>query len=125
MYTLIPYLYRDASNYKQSETIVIEGKLSAEDIALVRSRLDAGENFIPGDLGLNIEELQPRNEGFPSADDHVWHELQLEALETSETAPKGSSPIAAAAFVAAFARFPRRLDAWDVIKAVERLGLGY
>ncbi len=45
MNTRITSLYRDGSNYKQSESIVVRGKLT---FAEVEHYLDEGEYFIPG-----------------------------------------------------------------------------
>lgn len=121
MYTTLNYQYTDASNYKQFGTIVLDGELTAQDVADITATLDDGEHFIPWDLQLRIDELQPRMTSFPSEDDHVWHALHLAAREVSETAPEGAVLIDAREFVKAFAKV--KAKGWDLQGAVERLGL--
>ena len=120
MYTTLPYGYRDASNYKEGSTIVLDGVLSPVDIAAIAATLDSGEMFIPYDLRLGIEELQSRLTSFPSEDDHVWHILQLEHLAVTETVPEGTSTIDAAVLVKAFTDVAAR-GGWDVSGACDRL----
>lgn len=122
MFTTLPYGYRDASGYKAGSTLVLDGALSPAEIATLTATLEDTEMFIPYDLKLGIEELQSRLESFPDEDDHVWHILQLEHLTVTDTAPEGSSPIAAADFIKAFAAVKTR-GGWDVVNAVERLGV--
>lgn len=124
MFTLLPYHYRCASNFKQDSIIVLQGALSAKDIADIQARLNDHTGFIPGDLaGIDVEELQPRSEDYPNEDDHVWHTLNLEDLQTVEAAPQGAlTPIAAERFMEAF----RKIDGshgWDVEAAVIRLDI--
>lgn len=121
MYTTIPYQYTDASNYKQFGTIVLDGELTAQDVADIAATLESQENFIPWDLQLRIDELQPRMTSYPSEDDHVWHILHLDAREVSETVPEGTALIDAREFVKAFAAV--KAKGWDVQGAVERLCL--
>ena len=74
MNTLLEYLYRDASNYKQHGSVVLRGTISLKDI---RHLLIDGEYFIPSPAGL--PDLQPKfkDQGFeyPTGDDHEWHEV--------------------------------------------------
>lgn len=80
MNTRIDYMYRDPGNYKQFNTIVIQGEV---DIDLFKSVLDEELYFIPSQLGL--EDLQGRFCNGVQADDHPWHEL--EEIEHTDDAP--------------------------------------
>jgi hypothetical protein len=122
MFTIIPYLYRDASNYKEGDFIILEGTLSESQIAAIEDKLDEGENFIPADLKLGIEELQDRLTSFPSEDDHVWHELQLSEIEVVASVPDGSNTIPSEDFVAAFEKIADS-NSWDVAGCMERLDI--
>lgn len=46
MNTKINYLYRDADNYKVHNECVVQGTISAEQVAVVLECLDEGEYFI-------------------------------------------------------------------------------
>lgn len=122
MYTVIPYWYVDASNYKQESEIVLRGELTSVELKSIASTLIDEGMFIPFDLGLNILELQALMEGFPSSDDHVFHLLDLQGLHVQDKAPTNRAIVEKDDFVAAFARVgtPQR---WDVIAAVIRLRL--
>lgn len=123
MFTIIPYLYRDAANYKQANEIVLEGELSSSEIAAIESKLSDGEYFIPGDLvGLDIEELQPRSPGYPSGDDHVYHELQLDSLEMRATVPEGTVVLPKEDFVKAFGALSNS-EGWNIAACMQRLDL--
>lgn len=123
MFTVIPYLYRDASNYKAFKVIALDDVLSADDIAAIKSKLSDGEFFIPADLaGLKLPELQDTLEDFPSEDDHVWHTLQLEQLEEAAEAPEDAEVVSKTAFMAAFVKIKHPND-WDVSGCMDRLGI--
>lgn len=49
--TRISYLYRDASNYKQHNEVVVPGTFTQEQIEAIIGCLDAGEYFIPVQVG--------------------------------------------------------------------------
>lgn len=76
MNTLLEYLYRDASNYKQHGSVVMAGALSLKDI---RHLLIDGEYFIPLQAGLPDLQHKFGEQGFeyPTEDDHAWHEIVL------------------------------------------------
>lgn len=120
MFTTIPYQYRDAANFKEYSTIVVAGQLSEADRNLIKLTLEDADDFIPYDLGLGIEELQPRMTSYPSEDDVLYHELLLDAIETSDTVPEGTETIDAADFVDAFKRV-RDSGGWKVVEASDRL----
>ena len=74
MNTLLEYLYRDASNYKQHGSVVLRGAISLKDI---RPLLLDGEYFIPSQAGLPGLQHKFRKQGFeyPTEYDHAWHEI--------------------------------------------------
>ena len=74
------------------------------------------------DLGLLVPKLQRHMEVFPPDDDHVFHELMLDEVRTQVTKPAGALALRNDDFLAAFSRVPTR-DGWDVMAAVNRLGL--
>jgi len=74
MNTLLEYLYRDASNYKQFGSVVLQGSISVKDI---RPLLIDGEYFIPSQVGLPDLQHKFKEQEFeyPTGDDHAWHEI--------------------------------------------------
>lgn len=123
MISAISYQYRDAANYSKCSTIYLDGQLSADDIALIESKLSDGDGFIPGNLAkVSIEELQPRFATFPSADDHVYHELDLSDIRLLKQAPDGEPVISLRDFVDSFAAIAGP-EQWDEAAAMERLGI--
>lgn len=125
VFTRIPYLYRDADNYKAHGYIVLEGTLSAADLECIKTALEDGEYFIPGDLSeFSIEELQSKLTSFPSDSDHVYHELELDELEQVKTIEEGTTTIPAAEFVRAFQRIGTG-NGWNIVAAMQRIGLMY
>ncbi|HDY89178.1 MAG TPA: hypothetical protein ENH82_13815 [bacterium] len=109
MNTLITYQYRDASNYKQFDTVIIHGQFSLSDI---EEYLYEKEVFIPSEIGL--KDLQPEN---LNSDDHIWHEI----LEISHTLDKPTMNISAEQIISNFRR--ASLDEWNILEASKRLGL--
>lgn len=123
MISQIPYLYRDAANYQQHDAIYLDRVLTPDELALIESKLDSGQYFIPGNLSkVRVEELQSRMTSYPSSDDHVYHEMELEDLEVLHKAPCGAEVISADDFVASFAAIACS-NGWDEATAMERLGL--
>lgn len=109
--TAISYMYRDGANYKEGERVVIAGRLT---LAEVEECLDDEDGFIPGDVGL--PELQERLQGFPSGDDHVWHELE-------EMEPTAEEPTLALTADQLREAFRQHKGNWKVTEAMDRLGL--
>lgn len=123
MISHIPYLYADAGGFKQFGDIYLTPALAVGDLEKIESKLQDGEFFIPGQLGLGIPELQSANIAFPSDLDHVFHVLQLEQHSTLlAAAPDGEQVIDAQAFLASFEALAGP-GAWDVVTAHRRLGL--
>lgn len=74
---IFEYLYRDAGNYKAWGELLLEGKLSDADTALLRNRFDGGELFIAEQIGVPTlyQKLWSECGSGPSEDDHGWHEF--------------------------------------------------
>jgi len=85
MNTKIAYMYRDGDNYKQYEEVVIPGEITDEDKALILSKRDEGQYFIPSQVGLN--DLQERMCSPIGDSDHVWHELEEEDISHTHDDP--------------------------------------
>lgn len=85
MNTRIHYMYRDASNYKEGEEVIISGELSPEGLGSIIKALYDKEYFIPPQVGM--EDLQPRMISFPSEDDHVWHTLNESCFHKTDEEP--------------------------------------
>lgn len=87
--TEISYLYRDASNYKKTTTVVINGRVTVEQIKTVLECLDEGMYFIPNQIGF------PENR-FEEADfavDHCWFEMDEYSFKlTNEPATMQLTP---------------------------------
>ena len=77
-YSVVEYLYRDASNYKEYGEILIEGVFSDTDVQRIRKYMyDKGQFFIPEEIG--IQPLQPKlwaKYNGPAEDDHQWHSIE-------------------------------------------------
>jgi hypothetical protein len=82
--TKLTYLYRDGSNYKQWDDVVLAGAVDPE---MIRRHLWEGNFFIPQAVGLPAlqDRFAAQGYGFPNEDDHVWHEI--ESVEPTEQAP--------------------------------------
>ncbi|MGA3028249.1 MAG: hypothetical protein ABSF98_26165 [Bryobacteraceae bacterium] len=112
MNTRIEYLYRDAGNFKQFASVVLEGEITTRDREAIAAALDSGEYFIPSQVGLG--DLQAP---FPDPDlDHVWHELDVKSGITL-TADAATCNMDVHRFASMFT------GQWDVTVAMKRLGL--
>jgi hypothetical protein len=89
MNTKLNLLYRDASNYKDSKEVVLAGEITAEQIAVLGSKLDEGEYFIAEQVGLPTPSFEYRGkDGWPNEDlDHVFTTL----TDFSEGLPEATS----------------------------------
>lgn len=75
-FTVLEYCYRDASNYRVHEWILLSGSLTREGEARLRASLIHNTWFVAEEVGLNS--LRPKLEevsGGATPDDHAWHEL--------------------------------------------------
>jgi hypothetical protein len=92
MNTRITYTYRDASNYKATDSFVALGEITSEQIDRILACLDQGESFIPSQVGLR--DLQPDlqiwdsprelDEDGHNPDDHPWHELEADSFQPTD-----------------------------------------
>lgn len=67
--TMFSYLYRDASNYKKANAVVVRGTFQESDEAAIQAALFEGEYFIPRQIGLPEARFGELNEN-----DHCWFE---------------------------------------------------
>ena len=67
--TMFSYLYRDASNYKRANAVIVRGAFQGSDEEAIEASLNDGEYFIPRQLGLPEERFDKLGE-----DDHCWFE---------------------------------------------------
>lgn len=95
MNTRISYLYRDASNYKKHNEVVVPGTFTPEQIEAITGCLDAGGYFIPAQVGLPEERF-----GSITEDDHCWFELDRDGFE--ETNAEADTDMAPGEVVAKF-----------------------
>ena len=83
--TRFEYLYRDASNYKKKNIVVLKGTLSRAQIKRIINACDGGEFFIPSQVGLPENRFPEINE-----DDHCWFELDQDSFSKTEQEPTES-----------------------------------
>lgn len=85
--SVFTYLYRDASNYKAWNDLLLVGHLTEEETQLMRRKFESSEFFIAEQLGVPTlyESLWAscRCEG-PTGRDHVWHEFHEIRVATSD-----------------------------------------
>jgi hypothetical protein len=108
MNTRVTYMYRDASNYKESKDVIFVGEVARDE----KLYLETTDEFIAAEVGL--ESLQPLLTSFPSEDDHVYHEVS--SVEATDEAPTDSRTIQE--FVGELLARPD-----DVAKAMADLGI--
>ena len=84
MNTKLTYLYRDGSNYKQWDDVVLAGAVDPE---MIRRYLWEGNFFIPQAVGLPPlqDRFAAQGYDFPTEDDHAWHEI--ETVEPTQESP--------------------------------------
>ncbi len=117
--THFSYMYRDASNYKQSGSVVLAGRLTFEQI---EPFLQDGVNFIASDVGLVDLQTQIARRGFAfpdHQDDHVFSEVTNGDLEATNSEP--NAPVTAKQL---YDNMKQCHEAgWPVVAAMARLGL--
>ena len=107
MLTLIEYLYRDASNYKEYGTFVLDGDFQ---ICAVQDFLADREFFIPERVGL--KSLVPTEK---TVDDHYLH-----SLEGTSTVDVASALMSAELFVERIKRASREGWFYENLSGAER-----
>lgn len=102
--TRIEFLYRDASNYKVYNSVVVSGPFTDEQINQIIDSLEDGMYFIPEQIGLPVERF-----GSITEDDHCWCELTAYDFDPTEDEPtvEMSTNEVLKAFLAA-------KDNWDI-----------
>lgn len=86
--TKIYYLYRDGSNYKKPNSIVVPGRYTEEQIQTIISCLNEGQWFVPHKVGFPEEKFEEETEA-----DHPWFELYAcDFYETSESPQLEKTP---------------------------------
>ena len=73
MNTKINYLYRDASNYKVYNQVIVAGEITPEHLRRIADTLDEGEYFIPSVVGLPEKKFETQTD-----DDHLWFEWEID-----------------------------------------------
>lgn len=79
--TKIGYLYRDASNYKKWNEVIVKGSISPEQVDTIIECLDDELHFIPRQVGLPEDRFDEI-----TVDDHAWFELEREGFEPTDYA---------------------------------------
>lgn len=84
MSTTVHLLYRDACNYKTSESVVFNGDATPELVERLFAALDDGENIVPEQVGLEHPAL--KNDIFAGRwpdeeDDHGYSEILRDDVE--------------------------------------------
>lgn len=109
MNTAISYMYRDGSNFKAYDYVVLSGLITWDQ---VKALAEDGEYIIAHEVGL--PELQHQLTGFPNEDDHVYHEI--DGVESTDQQP--TMTMTAMEFLQLLREAP-----YDVPAAMERLGI--
>lgn len=107
------YLYRDAGNFKAWGELLLEGELTAEEVAQLTARFDQGELFIAEQIGVPTlyEELWRQCQCEPSDElDHVWHEFSEIRPATGEDLSRLKLWGSAVALLASV----EKVEAWDL-----------
>lgn len=79
MNTKIYYLYRDASNYKKPNEVIVKGEITADQMQQILKSLQDGEYFVPEMVGLPAERF-----GSFTEDDHVFFELDQMGFDITD-----------------------------------------
>jgi len=103
--TKITFLYRDASNYKMLNEVILKGAATEEDKKAILESCD-GEFFIPEQVGLDVERF-----GDITEDDHCWCELGEDAFSETDAGPTEDITVSELA-----ERFRQAAGRWDDVK---------
>lgn len=116
--TVLSYHYRDASNYKAHDAIVVAGKIAFADLAPYLDNI-TDNAFIPSQVGM--KDLQPTMISFPSADDHVFHSFEYGEDDFAPTSAAPTVDFTAAELIERFKK--AKQDGWNISAALDRLGI--
>lgn len=119
MNTLMRYLYRDASNYKVWNLVVLAGQISEEQKKRIFGCLEDGENFIPRQVGLPEKRFETINE-----DDGPFFELDT-AYAFEDTKEEPTVDITVDEMVEAFLQHKGHWDlSWPEEESQEQYSAG-
>ena len=99
--TLVPYMYRDAHNYKAHAEVVFDGTITDEERTALEAGLQDGEYFVPGSVDLaDARDVDSRWTGvWDDEIDHNLNEIHMDEIEVCDRAPTDERTISE--FVAA------------------------
>ena len=117
VHSIFEYLYRDAANYKAYGSALLVGSASDEDRAGIECKLTSDGVFIPEFVGL--EPLQAQLDGFPSGDDHIWHEY----VGLREACPRDAEELSCRGTVRGLVAQFSALPDWTSGEMLSRIGL--
>jgi len=117
VYTRVNYTYRDADNYKQFGSVLLDGTISDEQKCIVAACLDGGELFIPEQIGWPHPGKEAMTD-WSDGGDHCFCELDVEDPETFEVVGPDGRRTAEPVFGTVEAWMRQMLEAkglgWDV-----------
>ena len=108
MNSKIYYMYRDAGNYKFYHGVIIQGKLTFEDL---KPYFHDHDFFVPSQLGW--PDLQP---GLLTVLDHIWHQI----YEVELTNEKATINISSEFLIEKFRDLS--LKSWNEHEVIEEKG---
>ena len=106
MNTRMEYLYRDASNYKSYNRVIVAGSITETQKREIFKTLEAGTYFIPEQIGLDLY-----RDWDISEDDHPFCELDVEHDFYETDDPADDETFTAEDLVAAFVATEGKWDA--------------
>ncbi|MEN3110627.1 hypothetical protein ACFONG_02100 [Uliginosibacterium paludis] len=115
-YSVFEYIYRDAGNFKAWGELLLEGRLTTEEVARLTARLEQGELFIAEQIGVPTlyQELWRQCQCEPSDElDQVWHEFSELRVATQEDRARLKLWGSAVRLLAQL----EQLGAWDVTRS--------
>lgn len=81
--TRIEYLYRDQSNYKRLNGVVVPGEITPEQQRRILATLEDGEYFVPRNVGLPETKFASTTQ-----DDHDFFELDSASFYPTDKDPE-------------------------------------
>lgn len=113
MNTKMYYLYRDACNYKNTNSVILSGEITEEQIKKIIDCTDGGD-FIPSAVGLDEERIGPWSE-----DDTYYFELTEDDFEPTEHDP--TTHLTVDELVSAFERMAGKWDDFATVSDAREL----
>lgn len=115
--TMLDYLYRDANNFKQDESVVFAGALTIDQVNMLLSGTDDDNGFVPSAVGL--DDLQPRTvDGWQAEADHPFHEIaHVSLVNRPPTTPQTAEEFLARFLAANWEKEGERVEAENAAAA--------